>query len=165
MNKKILIGTLIGLILIGTVFAAGGKIKPILKEIYKDGNEMLSYIEYFETTKDYSLEIVDITQTNGNNEIEVFWKLEIFDPEPYQEEECTWDEEDPMAEPVCVMVDKIRKNMFRSETLSSRISETASDSEIEALVKKHAMDVYNNWQPELVLAVNKSIIGKEISLE
>ena len=166
MNKKIIIGILICLVLVGGAIAADQIDKKEKKDKYDDGNEMLDYIEYFETEKDYQVTVVGIEQKYNSNELEISWRMQLFDAYPYEEEECTYDEEDPMAEPVCNTIIKEGREYFLDEVFTSKIDDQAKDKDIIALVTKHAEEFYSSWAPTLILEIDRSsVIREEIELD
>lgn len=165
MNKKILIGIVICLVLVGGLAIAEGVIgEKENKEKWAPGEENLAieYEEYVLTNMKYDAEIVGMERDIHSPEIHVFWRVQIYDEEFYDEVECAIDEK--TMEENCQIVTKVRKDILHDETFSSKVLETAKDNEIEDTIKIHARDWINSWRPPLKVSVDNRLIGEKLDL-
>lgn len=163
MNKKILIGILVCLVLIGGLVVAKDMVdRKEKKDKYDSYDEALDYEEYALTNMKYEAKIIDMERDIHDTEITVIWHVQLYAEEFYDEEECTYDEE--TMEENCQIVTKVARDILHDETFSSTVPEDATDKEIEDTIKLHARDWINSWRPPLKVGIDNKLIGASLDL-
>lgn len=119
-----------------------------------------SYINTLSETKKGSLEIVDVQQNLGSSDVEVFWKVTVWQEHQELQEQCSYDEETFEESCEDVMVTVI-DNVLHEEVMSSSFPEGTTPLNIAKGVKAHAKDWYKVWKQQQKVNVYAQLIGQK----
>ncbi len=118
-----------------------------------------SYVADLKSYSKMSVEITDVVADLGSGTEQVSWEVKIYSETQKNVEQCTTDKK-TMKES-CKTVAVTVTDVLHSETLSSTVSSTASDREVENLVKTHAQNWEKVYQSQQSYKVRPSLIGSK----
>ena len=105
------------------------------------------YIEDIKKNKEITIDIIRATQKPYSNEIEVFYRVTVYDESVVLAEVCS--EIDFEIE--CEDIEKVERNILFSEIISSKFPEDVTKGEVERVLNIHANEFVSNWKPNILV--------------
>jgi len=103
-----------------------------------------SYITTLKTGKKIDVSILKTEQRPFSSEIEVFWKVRIY--EEYNEMDVKCEELE------CFDVLIIKQNVIAEEILTTKFDENADENMINQTIQINAQEWFSRWQPNIIIS-------------